>query len=54
VVLSAVGGVDLVVDLVADVHEGDILLDAAGADMALVALLGATKPGGVRPFTDRM
>jgi hypothetical protein len=48
-VLDAVGGVNLVVDLVADLHEGDVLLDTASRDMALVGLLHSAEPGGRAP-----
>jgi hypothetical protein len=37
VVLVAVGGVDGVVDVMVGVEEGDVLVDAAGPDVALVA-----------------
>src|SRR5678816_2234531 len=43
VVLVAVGGVDLVVAVRVGVGEGDVLVDAAGPDVALVADLGGKK-----------
>jgi hypothetical protein len=50
-VLVAVGGVDLVVEV--GVGEGDVLVDAAGADVALVACLGAGNQPPVRPYMER-
>src|SRR5688500_4477580 len=50
-VLCAVGGVDLFIDLgVSLLQECDIFFDAASADVALVAHLGATEPGGGAPM----
>lgn len=44
-VLLAVGGVDLVAGAGVDfLHEGDVLLDAAGADTGLVRCLGGAEP----------
>src|SRR5512132_334321 len=48
-VLVAVGGVDLVVEVGVGVGEGDVLVDAAGPDMALVADLGAGEPAAGPP-----
>src|SRR5215218_3532937 len=43
-VLVAVGGVDLVIEVGVGVGEGDVFVDAAGPDIALVARLGAREP----------
>ena len=43
---GAVRGVDLVGEIAVSAREGDVLLDAAGPDVALVARLGAAVPGG--------
>jgi hypothetical protein len=44
-VLGAVGGVDLVVKVVG-LDQAHVLVDAAGLDVAFVAHLAATEPGG--------
>src|SRR2546423_14423219 len=49
-VFGPVGRVDVVVHLVVGVHEGDILLDAAGPDPTFVPVLRAAKPRARRPF----
>src|SRR5215211_363801 len=43
-VLAAVGGVDLVIEVGVGVGEGDVLVDTAGPDVALVADLGGGEP----------
>jgi hypothetical protein len=43
-VFRAVGGVDLVVDVVAGFDETDVLVDAAGADVTFVPVLRAAEP----------
>ena len=49
-VLLAVGGVDLVVGAgVGFLHEGDVFLDAAGADTGLVRRLGGAEPAAAGP-----
>src|SRR5215208_573044 len=48
-VLVAVGGVDLVVEVGVGVGEGDVLVDAAGPDVAFVAYLGAGEPAAGAP-----
>src|SRR3989442_2385535 len=45
VVLGAVRGVDLVV-LLHGLDEENVLVDAAGPDVAFLTLTGATEPGG--------
>src|SRR5215218_1042010 len=44
-VLGAVGGVDLLVQVI-DLDQAHVFVDAAGLDVAFVADLGATEPGG--------
>src|SRR5437763_8435296 len=48
-VLGAVGGVDLVIEIGGGVYEDDVFLDAAGADVTFVPVLGAAEPGGGAP-----
>ena len=48
-VLCAVGGVDLVIDIAVGVHEGDVFVNATSLDVAFVARLSATEPGGGAP-----
>ena len=48
-VLGAVRGIEFVVDVVVGVHEGDVFVDAASLDVAFVAHLSATEPGGGAP-----
>src|SRR5829696_300949 len=48
-VLVAVGGVDLVVEVGVGVGEGDVLVDPAGPDMALLADLGGGEPAAAAP-----
>ena len=49
-VLCTVRGVDLVVDVGINLlHECHVFVDAASADVALVAHLRATEPGGSAP-----
>src|SRR4029450_7547454 len=48
-VLVAVGGVDGVVEVGVGVGEGDVLVDAAGPDVAFVAHLGAGEPATGAP-----
>jgi hypothetical protein len=48
-VLFSVGSVDLVVEGGVGVGEGDVLVDAAGPDVALVAHLGAGEPAAGTP-----
>jgi len=48
-VLGAVRDVDLVLEIVAGIGEGDVLGDAAGLDAAFVAYLGAAEPGTPAP-----
>src|SRR5829696_1518901 len=49
VVLVTVGGVDGVVEVGVGVGEGDVSVDAAGPDVALVAHLGAGEPAAGAP-----
>src|SRR5215211_6205465 len=48
-VLVAVGGVDLVVEVGVGVGEDDVLVDAAGPDVAFVAYLSAGEPAAGTP-----
>ena len=50
-VLGAVRGIDLIVDGVVSVHllESNLFVDSASPNMAFVACLSATKPGGCAP-----
>jgi hypothetical protein len=48
-VLLAVGSVDRVVDVLVDVHEDHVLIDAAGADMPRAPLLGGAEPAAAGP-----
>src|SRR5262249_54532631 len=48
-VLGVIHSVDLVVDAGVGFLQGDVLLDAAGPDVAFVARLGAAEPGGSAP-----
>src|SRR6266540_4981374 len=50
-VLSPVGGVDGVVEVVVGFDELHALDDAAGADVALVTVLEAAEPGGAAPVS---
>jgi hypothetical protein len=48
-IFGPVGNVDLVVEAVVSIREGDVFVDAAGPDVAFVSYLGAAKPGGGGP-----
>src|SRR6516165_12282156 len=48
-VLGAVGGVDLVVEVVVGVGERDVLVHPAGLDAAVAAFPGAAEPGASGP-----
>jgi hypothetical protein len=52
-VLAAVGSVELIVEVAADIDEADVFVDAAGPDVPLVAGLGAPVPGSGWSVTDR-
>ena len=52
-VLGAVRGVDLVVDVVDCVHEGDVFLDAGGPDRPWWRTRVPRNQAAVRPLTDR-
>jgi hypothetical protein len=43
-VLGPVGSIDLVVDAVVRVHEGDVFLDPTATDVAFASYPGATEP----------
>src|SRR6202011_4947959 len=49
-VLGAVGRIDVRLDVVVGVDEGDVLLNTAGPYPALVLLLGTSEPMGRGPF----